>query len=77
MNSRVILYFAVALVVLAMLSAGAGASSYRKAPMNGSIFGKRSGMNPGETESTRRVMFLCEVAVEACSMWYPRRDDSN
>ncbi|XP_071450556.1 FMRFamide-related neuropeptides-like [Hetaerina americana] len=77
MNCKVVFYFGVVLVALALLSVSVSASSYRKPPFNGSIFGKRAGVASAETES--RVMALsalCEVALEACSSWMPTAQDS-
>ncbi|XP_071439220.1 FMRFamide-related neuropeptides-like [Hetaerina americana] len=77
MNSKVIFFFAVVLVALALLSGSADASSYRKPPFNGSIFGKRGNGASADAES-RAVAFsaLCEVALEACSSWMPASQDS-
>ncbi|XP_046391719.1 uncharacterized protein LOC124159867 [Ischnura elegans] len=80
MNCRVIFYFAVTLVALAMLSTSVGASSYRKAPMNGSIFGKRNGITSAATEAEyyRNGAFsaLCEAAMEFCSSWAAAPQDA-
>ncbi|XP_071453537.1 neuropeptide SIFamide-like [Hetaerina americana] len=78
MNCRIVLFFVVVLVALALLSGSAGASSYRKAPFNGSIFGKRSSGTSADVAESRVAAYpsLCEVALEACSSWVPVSQDS-
>ncbi|XP_071453965.1 FMRFamide-related neuropeptides-like [Hetaerina americana] len=78
MNCRIVLFFAVVLVALAFLSRSVDASSYRKAPFNGSIFGKRSSRTSADIAESRMVAYtsLCEVALEACSSWVPVSQDS-
>ncbi|KAF4528692.1 hypothetical protein B566_EDAN015505 [Ephemera danica] len=53
--------------VLMLAHAPDALHAYRKPPFNGSIFGKRS-----EPEAAGRTLAaLCEVAAEACSVWFP------
>nr|QPO25075.1 SIFamide [Callinectes arcuatus] len=71
MKMRVVVAVAVVVVVLALLSSPVSAG-YRKPPFNGSIFGKRSGADavyePGKSQALASV---CQVALEACTLWFP------
>ncbi|XP_064098545.1 FMRFamide-related neuropeptides [Macrobrachium rosenbergii] len=68
-QTRLVVAVMVVLVVLAVFTDHASAG-YRKPPFNGSIFGKRSGGDPAY-ESGKTLASICQVAVEACSAWFP------
>jgi len=70
---RMVVAVAVVLVVLALLSDGVSAG-YRKPPFNGSIFGKRSGAETAMYEPGKALASACQIAVEACSAWFPGTD---
>ncbi|CAB3241954.1 unnamed protein product [Arctia plantaginis] len=56
-------FIGVALCVLQDVEA-----TYRKPPLNGSIFGKRGIV---EYDTTGRALSaLCEIATETCQAWY-------
>ncbi|KAK6619835.1 hypothetical protein RUM44_006234 [Polyplax serrata] len=47
-------------------------ATYKKPPFNGSIFGKRANSITDYDTAGRTLSSLCEVAVEACSFWFPQ-----
>ncbi|GLH00865.1 hypothetical protein R5R35_007282 [Gryllus longicercus] len=81
---------AVLCVALLLVAASApSASSYRKPPFNGSIFGKRapaaaaapapaaSAQDYEAAAAGKALSALCEVAAEACSAWFPQQNELN
>ncbi|EDV57030.1 neuropeptide SIFamide [Drosophila erecta] len=59
----------VTILVTAILL-GSSEAAYRKPPFNGSIFGKRNSLD----YDSAKMSAVCEVAMEACPMWFPQND---
>ncbi|XP_060517751.1 SIFamide-related peptide [Cylas formicarius] len=49
-------------------------ATYRKPPFNGSIFGKRSGLNTEYEAASKALSAMCEIANDACQSWFPSQE---
>ncbi|CAH0765104.1 unnamed protein product [Bemisia tabaci] len=64
-------YFRAVLVLLFLMHISL--TTARKPPLNGSIFGKR--VSTIEYDVGKTLSAVCEVAVEACSSWFPEEEN--
>ncbi|XP_076679235.1 neuropeptide SIFamide [Andrena cerasifolii] len=70
-STRIVLAIVAVLFVLAISVDG-----YRKPPLNGSIFGKRSSTITDYEITSRAMSSICEAVTETCNAWVARQDSN-
>ncbi|XP_076240850.1 neuropeptide SIFamide [Calliopsis andreniformis] len=67
---------ALAIIAVFFILAISSSAAYKRPPISGTIFGKRSNAITDYELTSRAMSSVCESVTETCNAWFTRQDSN-